>query len=262
VIYQLYNHEDQLRNCWNDTVYRPFPMSPRVNADLVTVLPEVAEPGVEAQAREAAGFLAVARLVKRDRHPWVGFTSWRQVAKGIAFKFQSTHEIEDRLKIAPALSWNIMGNSEAVWTQGERCHPGLMEYFERLHARSPKILTAAGLAIYRSRAMRHFPWASYVLFSWELFHEFIQDITPEWEYMVNNYKADPYLTVMTFAPQAHFGSHIGNSTGGLSAAWSAFFERYIGVWLLQRGLRLFGLRNIGRHGWEGGEWKFADEMLP
>jgi hypothetical protein len=260
LIYQLYNHEDQLKYCWDDEVYRPFPMSPRVNPDLLTVLPEVSAVGVEAQAREATGFLAVARLVKRDRHPWVGFTSWRQVAKGIGWKFQNVEEVESRLEAAPALSWNVMGNNQHVWTQGELCHPGLLHYFERLHGRSPSIVTAEGLEGYRTRKMRHFPWASYIVLSWDLFHALINDITPEWEFMVQNYKTDPYLTIMNFSPRPHFGSHIGNSTGGLSAAWSAFFERYIGVWLIQRKLRLLGLLNTGCHGWERGPWKFADEM--
>lgn len=114
--------------------YRGFGLEPNVNATLTKRCPELADPATRLALVEYAAMLFHWRNPDADADGWIGFTSYRQLAKSL-FVFETRGAVEAALTDADVVSWGVWNVSrlQIAWLRGapaqaEIASPGLHKF--------------------------------------------------------------------------------------------------------------------------------------
>ena len=134
MIHQCFFREDQRAALFPQTPYRGFGLEPDVNSALTEYCPELADRATRLALVEYAAMLCHWREPGADKDAWIGFTSYRQLAKS-TFVFQTRAAVEAALSEADVVSWGVWNVSrlQIGWLKGapaqaEISSPGLHKF--------------------------------------------------------------------------------------------------------------------------------------
>lgn len=134
MIHQCFFREDQRAALFPQAPYRGFGLEPDVNAALTERCPELADYTTRLALVEYAAMLCHWRSPDVDTDAWIGFTSYRQLAKS-PFVFETRAAVEAALNEADVVSWGVWNVSRAQigWLRGapaqaEISSPGLHKF--------------------------------------------------------------------------------------------------------------------------------------
>jgi hypothetical protein len=227
VIHQCFFEQSQLQYVFQTEPYRPFGLEPEVNDTLTYNCPELASADTRMALAEYGAMLHMWRNPDLDSDPWIGFTSYRQLAKATT-AFASKKDVESLLQRGDYVSWYMwwLGDINAsgltgLAGQSEANHPGLHRFicdvFVALSMPLPRGLFDAPLV----------PFANYWVMRRERFEQFMR-----WSWPIISYAlsaSHPYLSsVSPLGERDNKQRAIGYFMERLFILWT-FVEKIRGV---------------------------------
>lgn len=134
MIHQCYFAPEHAAQLFDAEPYQPFGLEPAVNVDLTKNCPELSDTDTRVALSEYGAMLHHWRNPGLDSDGWIGFTSYRQLAK-TATGFRSKRDVESLLVHGDYVTWYMwwLGDTKVerlrgTAAQAEANHPGIHQF--------------------------------------------------------------------------------------------------------------------------------------
>ena len=185
LIHQCFFREDQRTALFAQEPYRGFGLEPSVNAQLTQRCPELGDHVARLALVENAAMLFHWRNPDADADDWIGFTSYRQLAKS-PFVFETRIAVETALSGADVVSWGVWNVSrvQIEWLRGgaaqaEISSPGLHKFtrdvLENFSIKIPSAYYAGEQVVFANYwVMTRSAFERYMAWSWPIIEHALQ----------------------------------------------------------------------------------------
>ncbi len=231
MIHQCYFRADQRDHLFSHAPYQPFGLELQVNETLIERCPELKDAAARLALVEYAAMLYHWRDCAADQDDWIGFTSYRQLAKS-QFVFRDKSDVVAGLTHSDVLSWGIWDASrmQLAWLRGAAAQAEIAS--PMLHQFTLDVLAYFGVKLPAAYLAGHcIPLANY----WALRRDqFARYMNWSWPIVCHALTLEhPYKRATPILPTIDQRKAVGY-----------FAERLFAIWAIREGLSIAPMGDV------------------